>query len=252
MIKYLAVIGCSYTNWQEHNCWYESYPALISKEFDNYFVVDLSIPGGSNNSAYFRLKSFEEFYRIKFDKIIFQLTHKRRDTLFFNEELEINQVNSFDSMQMQNNYIGIKGGFNRKVVDTVTANVFIDEPDNTDRWKNIKKYFNIKSSSIRSVFNSLMISSKGIWETQQQIDLINAVYGKQNVLQFSWFKNLEAPGINSSSGINYPENFIGSIQEAFGDDKFYMLSPDSDVHYGPAGHKEVFDFLNPHLKKLLD
>ena len=65
----LAIIGCSYTHWYDSNALLQTYPYLIAKNFPNYKVYDLSIPGGGNSSAFLRCKFVEDYYGIKLDKV---------------------------------------------------------------------------------------------------------------------------------------------------------------------------------------
>ena len=85
MRKNLAIIGCSYSHWHDSKALYESYPALIAQDFDDYDVYDLSIGGGGNSSAYMRCKSVEDKYNIKIDKVIFQITHFSRLFIYSNK-----------------------------------------------------------------------------------------------------------------------------------------------------------------------
>ena len=83
-MKKLFIVGCSYTHWSDGDCFGESYPALIAKEYPNWHVYDASEPGGSNDSVYLRLRYLEKLYGAP-DKIIVQWTHLPRTTVVTDE-----------------------------------------------------------------------------------------------------------------------------------------------------------------------
>jgi len=90
------------------------------------------------------------------------------------------------------------------------------------------------------------------WNTQKEIDLVNAVYGKDNVLMFDWYNRHHHPGSNDETSITVPSNWIGSVATAFGDKKFMQLGVDDSPHYGAEGQLEVYKWLELYVNKLLN
>lgn len=248
----IAVVGCSYSHWDDTECFLESYPALIAKNYPDYNVVDLSSPGSSNDSAYIRLFHFEKTTGYKIKKVLFQLTHFGRELVFFDWNIK-----SFDlwheGYYVQNNYLYTKGDFCDNLC-IVTATI-----GSKHRWSRrmrseLAKFFGLKEGILTSYYLQKFTTDQNVWKLQREIDLINGHYGINNVLVYSWHRNLDTTSITTPKDLKIPvlpHNYIGSVEEWIGNKRFWKLKEDDAPHYGARGHQVVFKQLEPRIDTLL-
>lgn len=261
---YLGIVGCSYTHWLEGNCLGESYPAIIAKQFPNYNIVDLSIMGSSNESVFLRLYNFERIHKIKFSKILWQLTHFFRELIIMDYN---RNENIFKDIQKVENYCCTSGYFSKHITFLVAG--FKDS-----NMAIMSDYFDIKETDLYKYYVNKSASNQGVWLLQKEIALINSHYGRDNVLIFAWHKNIDldstsknyfaykwnrslgnATGDRSNTArdleIDLPKNYVGSMQDMLGHDQFWKLGVDDAPHYGSNGHNKVFEALEPNVQELL-
>jgi hypothetical protein len=247
-LKNLAIVGCSYSHWKDGDCLNESYPAIIAQRFPNYNVIDLSMCGDSNEAAYYKIKKAEEFFGIKFDKIIWQITHFYRK--FYLTEGYSN-YQPFNFIQ-KGNYTYTKGEYENQWDQTY----FI--PLHSWMAKDVKYHW--ASKFMKMIENKLGLNKKNIfyilenhsghWHVQKTIDLLNARYGKENVLMFGWHKNFHYD--SNRDKLKMEENFIGCIEDHIGTDRFWRLGVDDAPHYNAKGHKHVWKIISPDVERLLE
>lgn len=244
-LKNLAIVGCSYTNWRDGDCLLQSYPALIANNFPEYNVIDLSICGDSNATVYYKIKQAEKQLKIKFDKIIWQITHVWRMCYFNQEYLE---YNPFDFLKKKN-YIytfgEYQGNFTQKQMVPLQVWMLGVTESSKESWakqvmKNIKMNFGLDEKSIFAIIENY----HNHWHLQETVDLLNSVYGTDNVLMFSWHNHDE---LNT---INFENNYIGTAQEWVGD-KFFKIGVDNAPHYNAAGHRLIYKNIYPDVNRLL-
>ena len=271
---YLGVVGCSYSHWSFDNCLGESYPGLIAKNYPDYNVVDLSIISGGNDSAFFRLHTFEKQNNIKFTKIIFQLTHFYRELIF----LDYNKDDIlWEDPGTKENYFYTKGRWSKHGNFPYVFGPNNDRPF-SGRLLAIRNeltdYFGIKITDLYRYYVNKMGSNQPLWICEKEIDHINSHYGIDNVLIFAWHKNIDlestrkdyfaykwnrdlgnADGDKSNKEsdleIDLPKNYIGSIQDMLGHDQFWKLGVDEAPHYGVEGHMKVYTLLDTNIQELL-
>jgi hypothetical protein len=244
-MKKIFIVGCSYTNWNDGDCFGESYPALIAKEYPNWHVYDASEPGGSNDSVYLRLRYLEKLYGAP-DKIIVQWTHLPRTTVvtdeFIPRDFKHNTVENYTYCEQSVNYKNFPSV-------TITRQMLFKKTIKRRRRQQ-QILINDTGLSLKhlSIFYAWFLNSQTLfWNTQKEIDLVNAVYGKDNVLMYDWH-NQYSPG----SMLTISDNWIGSLAYAFRKkNKFMSLGIDDAPHYAAEGHLEVYKWLMPHLNKLL-
>lgn len=245
-MKKIFIVGCSYTNWNDGDCFGESYPALIAKEYPNWHVYDKSEPGGSNDSVYLRLRYLEKLYGAP-DKVIVQWTHLGRTN-----------INIFDqptprehTASTLNNYTYFaENGDDVDKDGSIVVNpslLSLSTKWNKKQSNRLRKITGL-GSEVTTLFYSWFLNSQTLyWNTQKEIDLVNAVYGKDNVLMYDW-QYRHSPGTH----LTMPDNWIGSLAYAFRKkNKFMSLGIDDAPHYAAEGHLEVYKWLEPHLNKLL-
>jgi hypothetical protein len=241
-LKNLAIVGCSYSHWTDGKCFGKSYPALIAKNNQEYNVFDLSICGDSNSTVWYKIKNTEEKYKIKFDKIIWQITHLERHVYFSNN---YQQYKPLEIMQKRN-YFFTNGEYVEQYeqTDLVALQSWMTYEDKRD-WilDYMKKIQKIHNLDIRNIVVTLE-NYYNHWNVQQIIDLINARYGVENVLIFSWHR------ATKNAGLKFEHNYKGCVEDWVGDN-FRKLGVDSAPHYGEAGHTRVFKHLHPDVKRLL-
>ena len=261
---YLGIVGCSYTHWFNGDCLGESYPAIIAKQFPNYNVIDLSIMGSSNESVFLRLYNFERIHKIKFSKILWQLTHFFRELIIMDYDRD---ENIFEDTQKVENYCSTSGHFSKHITFSITGFKHSNMAIMSD-------YFDIKETDLYKYYVNKSASNQGVWLLQKEIALINSHYGRHNVLIFAWHKNIDLDSTsknyfaykwNKSLGntigdrsntaqdleIDLPKNYVGSVQDMLGHDQFWKLGVDDAPHYGSKGHNKVFEALEPNVQELL-
>jgi len=242
---YIGIVGCSYSNWKEGNCLGKSYPALIAKDYQNYNVIDLTYSGSSNDSAYFRLWTFEQYYNIKFSKVIFQITHIGRLLEFL--DWKFSNFNIFEKNEFTGNYFycnDIKKPLGYANISIATKRKWIVEL----RERFVKVFGLKKDDTVIRYYILKLGFDEMLWKLQKEINLINGVYGVNNVLLFSW-KILKFN--DNIKNLQLPSNYWTSVEELFGNDKFYELGVDALPHYGEKGHAEFYKELKIKLKKWL-
>lgn len=247
MKKYMAFLGCSYSNWDDGNCFYYSYPALVSKEFNNYNIVDMSIPGSSNDTLFLRLKYYEDNNKIKFDKIIVQITHLPRTFIMFKENIDFNLDNILLDFSNKDNYYYTDTGWNINIMDSIGISS-LSKGNSKNRVTRLEKFFGEPRELLDGVFSRDFSSWKYTWNLIEQIELLNFKYGRENVLFFSWHTPDNALYTTYLCKLT---NYLGSIQEAFGNEKFFNLGVDKCPHYNDLGHLEIFNWLKPELSKFV-
>lgn len=249
--KSIAILGCSYTHWHDGNCELESYPALIAKKYKNYNVVDLSIPGGSNDSAYLRLQSFQKMHNMKFDKVIFQITHYGR--FLHMPHYDWWNIDIINQYYQHENYIYSDGKWKHPKWDNVTASYFAPRQKDwyKQRLRSLANYFGISIRDYQKWLYQYLESDTLALVLEKEIYLLNGTYGKENVLMFSWHAGIDSNDPISKDKCNFPENYIGSISDMLGYKLFRKLGVDDAPHYDNKGMMLVFKQLKPSLDKLL-
>ena len=271
---YLGIVGDSATHWFHGDCLGESYPALIAKHFPNYNVVDLSIVGSGNDSAFFRLHKFEKQYNIKFTKIIYQLTHFYRELIFidYNKDEFI-----WNNISNKENYYYTQGKWEKHANFEVQQNKMdrqFSGGDGVSR-SSLAEYFDVKSTELYKYYVNRMSSNLPIWLCEKEIDHINSHYGIDNVLIFAWYSKIDLVSTSknffayiwettlgkalgdksnkeSDLEIDLPKNYIGSIEDKLGSKVFWKIGVDDAPHYAGEGHSKVFDVLKQDVVKLME
>lgn len=255
--KNLAIVGCSYTHYYDGNCLFESYPALVAKQYKDYNVIDLSVPGGTNDSVYYRIRSFEKEYNIKFDKVIFQITHYNR--FLYMPKYDWKKHNIYREVMQKENYIYTDGEYDDQ--DWINVTVGFLEQDNSQYYnkqyydetlKRIQSLTKVHRKSWQSYVMHYMESDVLVLILQKEIDLVNAVYGEENVLFFSWHAAIDTTKDNNSViMLELPKNYVGSVEKMLGENLFYKAGVDDAPHYDNKGMMLVFKKLKPSLDRLL-
>jgi hypothetical protein len=242
-MKKLFIVGCSYTNFRDGECFGKSYPALIAKDYPHWHIYDASEPGGSNDSVYLRLRYLEKLYGAP-DKVIVQWTHLTRTTVVTDEFIP----RDFKHNTVENYTYCEQSDIKFPSVSITRSTFFLKTTNQIRRQQQI--LINDTGLLLKhlSIFYAWFLNSQTLfWNTQKEIDLVNAVYGKDNVLMYDWH-NRYHPGTH----LTMPDNWIGSVADAFAkDNKFMRLGVDDSPHYAAEGQLEVYKWLMPHLNKLL-
>lgn len=250
----IAFVGCSYTHWHYYNVKNYNFPALFAKEHPQHNVYDLSVCGSSNDSIYFRLYYAQKHYGVKFDKVIVQMTHFAR-TLHWYNTWEFDWQTPIGNQKLaysNNNYTSIGDKFSRHF-DTITSGLIFAE----NRWQSkllmkVMKTTGMKANQIQKFFVNQFDGHKYIWECQKELDTVNGVYDKENVIIFSWHDPFDSE-TTKHHDILVPCNYIGSVQKTFGE-KFYHndYAVDDSPHYNATGHKAVYEWLLPHIINMIE
>lgn len=226
----IAVLGCSYSNWWDANIFNESVPALIAKDNANITVYDASIGGCGNNSLYLRVKNIEKNFG-SLDKVIVQLTTTNRSSIILSKKA----IKQLGNWKKQHNYHYIDGTTPYWIMLTQGK---LKSDDFKKQWETL---FPLNSSL--DYINSYNTTFDPYFQTQQQIDLLNYKYGKENVLFYSWFNE-------NKKSIDLPDNYIGSVQTQFGI-KMNKFKIDNEYHFNNHGHNAVYKWLKPSINQLL-
>ena len=247
----IAFVGCSYTHWEDGDCKDNNYPALFAKANPEHNVYDLSIPGASNDSIYFRLYYAQKYYNVNFDKVIVQMTHFARTLLWYNNwEYEWDQPLGQDGYS-KNNYTSIGSRYSYKNFNTITSGVVFRE----NKWQSkiarkIEYHTGVRFRELQKYFAHEFDGHKYIWECQKELATINGAYGEENVKVFSWHENFDSKTTKHRDLI-VPNNYIGSVQKTFGK-KFYKdYAADESPHFNVAGHRAVYNWLLPHITDMI-
>lgn len=248
---FLGVVGCSYTHWADGECFGHNYPAFVAKDHPEYNVIDLSAPGSSNDSAYFRLFHFEKLLNIKFAKVIFQITHFGRELVF--GDWDWNALELWrEGLYVNDNLVYTKGEF----VDSL--NVITATIEDKHAWSKhnrqwLQKFFMLRESMLASYYTQKFTTDEMVWKVQKEINLINAMYGIDNVLIFPWHRNIDStnPSRRKNLKIFLPDNIQPSIEELLGHKRFRKLGIDDAPHYNARGQAEVYRVLEPRIDSLL-
>jgi len=243
----IAFLGCSYSNWYDGDCFGESYPALFAKNNPDVNVWDLSIPGSSNDSLYFRLLYAEKHFNIKIDKVVVQLTHFQRTLQWYDWNYDWT-VKLFRHGASFDNYVAL-GEYNPEYFDTITSTICLK--DGSD-WQNLiakklEKITRVPKVYLRMWYLDQFESNKYIFAAQKELDLINGVYGLDNVIPFSWHCNFNSKS-KKEHDIILPSNWVGSVDQALG--RAFWKKPyavDNSPHFGAAGQKAVYDWISPNI-----
>jgi len=231
--KNLAIIGCSYTNHRDSNSLFNTYPALIAKHFPDYFVIDLSVPGSSNCTAYLRLKWYEERYNTKIDKVIFQITHLYRTFLHSKTpayNMQLGNINLFEETYVKDNYFYSNG-----VLDNKNGMHFsLNSSDPKIKW--IYKYFPWYFKKAKDL--ELGTTWKSHWETLQMINLIDRAY---DTVFFHWHNRVKQDLDSFASKGNY--TYAGCVEEWLGADYFETHGKAITYHFGAPEQHIIFEKL---------
>ena len=255
-MKKIFIVGCSYSHWYDGDCHNESYPALIAKHFPDCHVYDLSEPGGANDSAYLRLRQCEENVGSP-DKVIIQWTHLGRANIVMDDShtprfpFSDFKTDAVDGRFTNYTYFDDSFKSNKSVCVTPSL---LDNIVGTNKHRRLAMFAESTLLSVKTIkqfFSWYLNSHQQRWNLQKEIDLVNAVYGKDNVLMFDWGNGYHHPGSDSEHSITVPSNWIGSVADAL-DNKFMALGVDDAPHYAAEGHLEVYKWLSPHIRKLLN
>jgi len=253
----IFVGGCSFSSYKSGRCGVgKSWPHLLAKQHTGHQVYDCTYGGAGNDTLLHRLQILETNFG-KPEKVIIQLTTPARtgiiqDKMFWKLGLgkQLTRNNLF--------YYDLKG----RHWEPVTGAFF--HPDTEKMQKKLKKNRKFGDSTLpqRSRLSQFTGLSKEIltkyfaWHldsydnsmrTQMTINLINRIYGQENVFFFSWHRQDK---FNSMGHINLPKNYIGSVEEKT-NKLFYSYAMDESPHYGVEGHKVVYEWLEPYVHKLL-
>lgn len=226
----IAVLGCSYSNWWDGNIFNESVPALIAKDNANITMYDASVGGSGNNSLYLRVKHIEKEFG-PLDKVIVQLTTPQRTSIILSK----NAIKQLGIWKKTCNYYYIDGNSSDWIMLTkgkMKSKEFMQKFGLLFPLESSLDYMNYYNKTFDPYF-----------QTQQQIDLLNYKYGKENVLFYSWFNE-------NKKLIELPTNYIGSVQQHFGI-KMNKFKIDNEYHFNNHGHSAVYKWLKPSIGKLL-
>ena len=248
----IAFVGCSYTHWEDGDCKNKNYPALFAKAYPEHNIYDLSIPGASNDSIYFRLYYAQKHYGVRFDKIVVQMTHFARTLHWYNKwEYEWDEPLGQDSYSKKN-YTSIGSRYSFKNFNTITSGVvFFENIWQSKVAKKIEKSIGIKFSQLQKYFAHEFDGHKYVWQCQKELDTVNGVYGKENVIIFSWHENFDSK-TSKHHDIILPDNYIGSVDKTFGKKFKEDYAADSSPHFNAAGHLAIYKWLSPHIKSYME
>tara|TARA_Y100000114_G_scaffold126542_1_gene122960 strand:+ start:491 stop:1201 length:711 start_codon:yes stop_codon:yes gene_type:complete len=236
MTKHLAIVGCSYTHWHDCNGLFQTYPALIAAENLNYTVYDVSVPGGSNSTAFMRCKFVEDYYNVRLDKVIFQLTHYPRLFVHSNTEDIIILPKLFKNILHKNNYKYTSGHFANNVGFNITTNFTDGKIECITNKYGTKKAKNFILKDITSW--------RPRWETRQQIELLAAAY---DTAFMTWHDYC----LHEIQTILDSKNFLGNVVDMLGLQSFRKLSVDIQGHLSVEGHRRLYKLIRPKLKNWL-
>ena len=235
--KNIAVIGCSYSNYRDSNALFETYPALIANYFPEHFVIDLTLPGGSNSSAYLRLKWYEERYNTKIDKVIFQITHLYRTFVYAKTpiyDIQLTNTNLFTESYTKDNYFYTDGLIDKKI----GMHISLNSSDPKMKWihKHFPKFFlEVKELEMSATW-------KSHWETRQMIDLIDMAY---DTVFFYWHtyvrRDLDLLTCKDD------KTYAGSVEEWLGTKYFEKQGKLITYHFGAPEQQIIFEKLKPYI-----
>jgi len=284
-MKNLVILGCSYTHWWDGKCFNKSYPALIARDYPEYHVWDMSEPGGSNDTIYLRLRFLERHYNVVPDKIIIQWTTLSRTNINLNwkngfnpkikdyrtskdwkagtgqvierEDLDIEPWNITQITEELLDQSPPNYSWHPETewpIDSITVNPGLIRLDtNKYHKKLIKKLYQhskVGLHQLRNFYSWYLGSTTNLWAVQKEIDLVTAKYGVDNIMSFDW-RNHWSPSFHPS--IEMASHNVGCVAHAFRKkNKFMELGVDDAPHYGEEGHAEVYKWLTPHIRKLLN
>ena len=241
-LKNIVIVGCSYSHYTDGKCFGASYPALIAKNNQEYNVFDLSICGDSNATAYYKIKNTEEKYKIKFDKIIWQITHLERNIYFSSKYLRYNPL----EIIQKRNYFYTQGEYTDQYnqTDLVALQSWMTYDDKRDWIVEYMKQLKNKHGLDMNTILCMCENNQHHWQVQQTIDLFNARYGIENVLMFGWH------GTIARSSFKFESNFKGCVEDWLGK-SFHRYAVDDAPHLNEAGHAQIYKHLYPDVKRLL-
>tara|TARA_R110000796_G_scaffold48135_4_gene115606 strand:- start:510 stop:1256 length:747 start_codon:yes stop_codon:yes gene_type:complete len=248
-MKKLFIAGCSYSHWSDGYCFNESYPALIAKHFPEWHVYDLSEPGGANDSVYLRLRQCEDNVGTP-DKVIVQWTHLGRANIVLTDSHTPRFI--YSDFKTIDNYTYFDDHFETNESICVKASLLTTDHDKHRRLEMFAQSSALPVEYLTAFYSWYLDSHQQRWNTQKEIDLVNAVYGQDNVLMFDWYNRHHHPGSNDETSITVPSNWVGSVATEFGDTKFMQLGVDDAPHYGHEGQLEVYKWLEQYFNKLLN
>ena len=235
MRKNLVIIGCSYSHWYDSKALYESYPALIAQDFKDYDVYDLSIGGSSNTTAYLRCKSVEDKYKIKIDKVIFQITHFSRLFIYTDDFWLDDYSDLFNENNSKDNYYYTSGEMNPKYGFHVTSSFRSDR-------KGLLLNDRYGTKTYKKFIEKEIVSWRGKWETLQQLELINSMYDTKF---FSWFDYQH----NALDLMLANKSCIGHIADLMGSSEIFKeQSIDRYGHLTATGHRTLYNTMKQRIQ----
>ena len=119
------------------------------------------------------------------------------------------------------------------------------------RLEKIEKSIGIKFSQLQKYFAHEFDGHKYVWQCQKELDTVNGVYGKENVIIFSWHENFDSK-TSKHHDIILPDNYIGSVDKTFGKKFKEDYAADSSPHFNAAGHLAIYKWLSPHIKSYME
>lgn len=234
----IAIVGCSYTHYKDSDSLFGTYPYFLSKSFPNYNIVDLSTPGGSNDSAYLRLQWYEQRYGKVIDKVIMQVTHLYRTFIHSKAEvksIQLKDIDLFDEIDTKDNYFYTNGSVNKIVGRHMSMNS--SEP-------NLKWIDNHFGKNFKQSKEIELATWKSQWQTKQSVDLINATYDS---IFFDWHNSTKY----NMSFMPYRKDVLhlGSVEDLLGTDYFEKHGKEITYHFGKVEQKQIADMIGEILWK---
>ena len=228
----IAIIGCSYTHYKDSNSLFGTYPYFLSKKYPEHDIVDLSVPGGSNDSAFMRLQWYEQRYGKTVDKVVMQITHLYRTFIHSKAEMykmQFSNIDLFNEIYSKDNYFYTDGVIDRNIGMHMSMN----SSELKLEW--INKHFN---RSFRESKEIELATWKSQWQTKQVVDLINATY---DAVFFNWNEHI---GKNMKF-MPYKKNILqlGSVEKLLGTDYFERIGKPVTYHFGKLEQEIILDHL---------
>ena len=226
--KTVAIVGCSYTHYKDSNSLFGTYPYFLAKNYPKYDIIDLSVPGGSNDSAYLRLQWYEQRYGKVIDKVIMQITHLYRTFIHSKAEIhkmQLKNMDLFDEIYSKDNYFYTNGFIDRNIGMHMSMNS--SEP----KLEWINKHFN---KSFKKSKETELATWKSQWQTKQAVDLINATY---DTVFFDWHEHVG----NNVKFMPYRRNILhlGSVETLLGSEYFEKHGKRITYHFGKTEQKLI-------------
>ena len=239
----IFALGCSFSSFHSGMCGFgNSWVHRLAKDNPEHHIYDASLGGAGNDHILHRLMLLEKNYGVA-DKIIVQLTNPNRNTTLLDKKWWKEGLNfsTKDNLTYHDD-IRLHQYF-------VQGSFFVETVRQKKRRIKFAKHMDLAEDLLIKYFGTYLKHYDNVVKTQMAIDLINRLYGKQNVLFFTWH---DFSNFSSWKYVDIPTNHIGSVQSRFNkDNKFYRLGTDTSPHYGAEGHKAVYKWLKEKIGHLI-